>query len=162
MNQGMTPTHTRLFAMEAPLMSSSILSLSTLLPSRQPEALSSGPGSPMFEQHGPTTRIRRAPVRAFASVTFEGGPREIFGQVLNLSPGGCLLRTETTIPEGTELEMHVTIVGRGERSGADVKAIVRRATTDEGRRAYGIEFISEEREETRTLQWLYARAMSRG
>lgn len=143
-------------------MSSTHLSLRTLLPSRQPDTLSSGPGSPMFEQHGPTTRIRRTPVRAIACVTFEGGPREIFGQVLNLSPGGCLLRTETTIPEETVLEMHITIVGGGERAGADVKAVVRRVTSEEGRRAYGIEFVTEDREEARTLQWLYARATSRG
>lgn len=141
---------------------SSPLSPGTVLPSRQHNTLSSGPGSPMFEQSGPTTRIRRAPVRAFASVTFEGGPREIFGQILNVSPGGCLLRTETTIPEETVLDMHITIVGSGERTGADVKAVVRRQTTDEGRRAYGIEFVTEGREEARTLQWLYARAMSRG
>lgn len=132
------------------------------LPSRQPEALSSGPGAPMFEQAGPTTRIRRAPVRAFAAVTFEGGPREIFGQLLNLSPGGCLFRTETTIEVDTILEMDITIVGQGERATADhVRAVVRRITTDEGRRAYGIEFLSDSREETQTLQWLYARAMSR-
>lgn len=141
---------------------SSPLTPSTVLPARQHDTLSSGPGSPMFEQRGPTTRIRRAPVRAFASVTFQGGPREIFGQILNVSPGGCLLRTETTIPDDTVLDMHITIVGSGERAGADVKAVVRRQTTDEGRRAYGIEFISEDREEALTLQWLYARAMSRG
>lgn len=132
------------------------------LPARQPKALSSGPGSPMFEQAGPTTRIRRAPVRAFASVTFEGGPREIFGQLLNLSPGGCLFRTETTIEQGTTLFMDITIVGQGERATAEqVRAAVRRITTDDGRKAYGIEFLSDSREETQTLQWLYARAMSR-
>ncbi len=135
--------------------------LSTLLPQRQMEALSSGPGSPMFEQRGPTTRIRRAPVRAFASVTFEEGTREIFGQVLNLSPGGCLLRTEATIEKDATLHMDITLVGQGERCTAEVQAVVRRVTTDDGRKAYGIEFLKESKQDRQTLEWLYARAMSR-
>ena len=114
----------------------------------------------MFEQHGPTTRIRRAPVRAIASFSFEGGPREAFGQVLNLSPGGCLLRTETTIAPDTLLQMEVTLVGGSERVQASLQARVKHSTLEGGRRAYGVEFIAEEREAQHTLQRLYARAMS--
>ncbi len=120
--------------------------------------LQSGPGAVMFEP-GANARIRRAPVRAIASMTWRGGPREIFGQVLNVSPGGCLVRTETTIPEGTVLDIAVTLVGGQQRSHADVRGLVRHVTTYEGRKAYGVEFIAQDSLERETLQWLYTQAV---
>jgi hypothetical protein len=120
--------------------------------------ISSGPGAPMFEP-GPHTRIRRQPVRAFASLTWSGGPREVFGQVVNISPGGCLLKTEASVPVGTTLELSITILGSGQRSVADVRAVARHATTESGRRAFGLEFVAECSKERETLQWLYAQAV---
>ncbi len=121
-------------------------------------SIGSGPGAPMFEG-GTHTRIRRAPVRAFASMTWEGGPREVFGQVLNISTGGCLIRTESTIEEGTTIEISVTLVGGRTRVSADIQGIVRRRTEEGGRRAYGVEFVTPSRQERETAQWLYAKAM---
>jgi hypothetical protein len=124
----------------------------------QKMTLGSGPGAPMFE-HGAQTRIRRAPVRAIATVTWDGGPREVYGQVLNVSPGGCLLKTETTIEPGTRLEMSIIVISEGERAKADVEAIVRRRTEDDGRQAYGVEFIALESTDKESVQWLYSQAM---
>ena len=126
----------------------------------EPTDIGSGPGAVMFEP-GPQTRIRRAPVRAIATATWPGGPREIFGQVLNISPGGCLFKTETTIEPGTILDLSITIVGGPSRVSADVSGVVRRRTQDDGRRAYGVEFTAMSRAERETIQWLYGRAMSR-
>lgn len=122
-------------------------------------AIGSGPGAVMFEQHGQHTRIRRAPVRAIAAITWENGPREVFGQVVNISPGGCLVKTESTIAPGTVLDIAITIIGNGKRSSADVCAVVRRETEHEGRRAYGVEFVAMTRGERETIQWLYGQAM---
>ncbi|QED26476.1 PilZ domain-containing protein [Microvenator marinus] len=119
--------------------------------------LRSGPGAPIFEQSGPHTRIFRAPVRAIASVRFEN--REIYGQVLDLAPGGCLLKTESTIAEGTKIELRVTIIKHDSRSVAEVRGTVRRATESEGRRAYGVEFEAMDSSERNTLQWLYSQAL---
>lgn len=120
-------------------------------------SLRGGPGAPIFEP-GPHTRIRRNPVRAIATLTWSGGPREIFGQVVNVSPGGLLVKTESTIAEGTQVEMTITVLGRDRRLKVDVTAIVRRETVCEGRRAYGVEFLTENSADRQTLQLLYAEA----
>ena len=143
-----------------------LVSTLTLRPSSTEEAptslrIGSGPGAPMFEQSkGPHTRIRRAPVRAFASLSWEGGPREIFGQVLNISPGGCLLKTESTIAIGCEVSLSITVLGtQKERCQVDLVGVVRRRTEQDGRRAYGVEFSTPTREDRDHAQWLYAHAM---
>ena len=122
-------------------------------------SLSSGPGAIMFEP-GPQPRIRRAPVRAIATITWEGGPREVFGQVLNISPGGCLLKTETTIESGTELKLSVMLIGQGKRVSADMRGVVRRLTKEDGRRAYGVEWVAANAPEKESAQWLYGQACS--
>ncbi len=119
-------------------------------------SLSSGPGAPIF-QHGAQTRIYRAPVRAIASVRF--ADKEVFGQIVDISLGGCLLKTETTIEEGTEVEMRITILGDMRRAVAEVRGLVRRTTTTEGRKAYGVELLANDPEEKRSLEWLYAQAL---
>lgn len=118
-------------------------------------SLNSGTGAPIFEP-GPHTRIRRNPVRAIAAVTWEDGPREIFGQILNISLTGCLLRTETTIAEGTELTMKITLIGDGQSSCFDVRTTVQRETTIRDRKAYGLEFTTECTEEKQSVQALYS------
>jgi hypothetical protein len=117
------------------------------------------PGASTFEGGG-QPRIRRAPVRAIAAFTPGFGGGERFGQVLNLSPGGCLLRTETTLEPGDTLALTVTLVGARQRVKVDLRAVVRRVEAELGRRAYGVEFLSDERAERESAQWLYARAMS--
>lgn len=117
-------------------------------------SLQSGPGAPIFEP-GPNTRIRRSPVaRSIATMRWAGGPREIFGQVVNVSPGGCLVKTESTIAPDTTLEMTITILGNGEPAKFDVCGLVKRVTTADGRRAYGIEFVTNTPAERETIQWL--------
>ena len=120
-------------------------------------SFNSGPGAPIFENFGEHTRIYRAPVRAIACARFEG--KEIYGQIMDLSPGGCLFKTETSIAEGTVMELRVTIVGPDRRAVAEVRGIVRRESNDENRRAYGVEFVAENSTERRSLQWLYAQAL---
>lgn len=120
--------------------------------------ISSGPGAPMFEP-GPTTRIRRAPVRAIASVTVDGGPREIFGQVLNVSPGGCLLKTEATMETGTFVDMSITVIGDGFRARIDCKGVLRRREDSGTRKHYGVEFLAVDSQDKQSLQWLYAQAL---
>lgn len=123
-------------------------------------SIGSGPGAPMFEP-GPTTRIRRAPVRAIATVTVDGGPREIFGQVLNVSPGGCLLKTEATMETGTFVDMSITVIGDGFRARVDCKGVLRRRESAQGstRKHYGVEFLAVDSQDKQSLQWLYAQAM---
>jgi hypothetical protein len=121
-------------------------------------SMGSGPGAVMFEP-GPNTRIRRAPVRAIASVTIDGGPREIFGQVLNVSPGGCLLRTEATLETGNLVDMGITVIGDGFRACVDVKGVIRRATTGNTRPEYGVEFMTVDSSDKESLQWLYGQAL---
>ncbi|QDG49707.1 PilZ domain-containing protein [Persicimonas caeni] len=121
-------------------------------------SIASGPGAPMFEP-GPTTRIRRAPVRAIASVTVDGGPREIFGQVLNVSPGGCLLKTEATMETGTLVDMSITVIGDGFRARVDCKGVLRRREESGTRKHYGVEFLAVDSQDKQSLQWLYAQAM---
>jgi hypothetical protein len=120
-------------------------------------SLRGGPGAPIFEP-GPQTRIRRTPVRAITTLTWEGGPREIFGQVVNVSPGGCLVKTESTIAEGTRVEMTITVLGDNHRLKLDIVGEVRRQTSCDGRRAYGIEFVPATSDDRTSLQWLYAEA----
>lgn len=130
------------------------------LKSSQP-SMSSGPGAIMFEP-GPNTRIRRAPVRAIGTITWDGGPREVFAQVLNISPGGCLLKTESSIVAGTVLEMSIMLIGNGERITASVQGKVCHETTHEGRRAYGVEFVRVTAQDKENTQWLYGQAMNQG
>jgi hypothetical protein len=125
---------------------------------RQSMSIGSGPGAIMFEP-GAQTRIRRAPVRAIASVTIDGGPREIFGQVLNISPGGCLLRTEATLEVGSLVEMGITVLGGDFRANVDVEGVIRRHDTSTDRPAYGVEFLAVDATEKESLQWLYGQAM---
>lgn len=118
-------------------------------------SLRSGTGAPIFEP-GPHTRIRRNPVRAFASLTWDGGPREIFGQILNVSLTGCLLKTETTIAADTEVELTITIIGGSGHTEFDVRGKVRRTTTVRERRAYGIELLADSKHEREQIQALYS------
>lgn len=118
-------------------------------------SMPSGTGAPIFEA-GPHTRIRRNPMRAIATLSWEGGPREVFGQIRNISLTGCLLRTEATIPVDTELSLTITLLGNGDETDYDVSATVRRTTTIDGRRGYGLEFNVERREHRRSVQILYA------
>lgn len=125
----------------------------------EPTSLDSGTGAPIFEQ-GPTTRIHRKPVRAFAQLTWEDGPRRVFGRIHDVSLTGCLLKTETTIDEQTELQLSITLLGTGEDDEGDdefdVRATVKRTTTVAGRRAYGLEFCVDSRDEKRAVQALYS------
>ncbi|MBA2663486.1 MAG: PilZ domain-containing protein [Bradymonadaceae bacterium] len=120
-------------------------------------SLRSGPGAPIFEA-GPSTRIRRTPVRSIATLSWVNGPREVFGQVVNLSPGGCLIKTESTIADGTAIEMTITVLGNGRTSKIDIRGQILRQTTAEGRRAYGVEFVPENSADRESLQWLYSEA----
>ena len=114
----------------------------------------SGTGAPIFE-HGPTTRIRRNPTRAVARVSWESGPRAIFGQVVDVSMTGCLLKTESTIETGTRLQMTVTLVGDSDE--IDVDALVRRTDTVDGRQAYGLEFCADTSDQKRAAKTLYSK-----
>lgn len=127
----------------------------TISPEDSALSLRSGPGAPIFEP-GPHTRIRRNPTRAFAAMTWEGGPREVFGQVLNISLSGCLLRTESTIKPGTVVAMTITVLGAGNPAPLEVSGVVRRQTLVDGRRAYGVELLGRTKTEKETNQYLYA------
>ena len=118
-------------------------------------SLRSGTGAPIFEA-GPTTRIRRNPVRAIAVATWSGGPHKIFGQVVNISLTGCLFRTETTIEPGTELGLLVRVVGGGATEEFEVTGQVRRKTLSGGRKAYGVEFCPASPAEKQSVQGLYS------
>jgi hypothetical protein len=118
--------------------------------------VASGPGAPIFE-NGPQTRIARAPVRAIATVRFAA--KEIYGQVLDVSPGGCFLKTEATIVAGTKIDLHITLLGEERRSIADVTGYVRRVGEIDGRRAYGVEFCTSMSQEKQTTLWLYSQAL---
>lgn len=117
---------------------------------------SSGPGAPIFEP-GPQTRIFRAPVRAIGVGTCDGV--EVWGQVLDISLGGCRLKTDDPLTVGAELELRITIIGNDSRAVADVRGSVRSTSTDGGRPTYGIELVGADSEERRVLQWLYAQAL---
>lgn len=131
--------------------------LSSQTESEKPNKLSSGPGAVLFETSGPHTRIYRAPVRAIGAAKFND--KEVWGQVIDVGPGGCLFKTESTIEIGTELELRVTIIGSDHRAVAEVNGIIRRLDKVDGRPAYGVEFIAEDATDRRALQWLYAQAM---
>lgn len=118
-------------------------------------SMRSGAGAPIFEP-GPQTRIRRNPTRAIASITWSDGPRAVYGQVLDVSLTGCLVKTETTIEVGTELQFSVTLVGDGTSTNFDVRGRVCRRTRAEGRPAYGVAFITDSRHEKETVQALYS------
>lgn len=118
-------------------------------------SLRSGTGAPIFEP-GPTTRIRRNPVRAIARLTWQGGPRQAFGRLVDLSLSGCLLKTETTIEPGTTIDLSVTLLGADDNDDYELRATVRRTTTVEGRQAYGLEFQTDSSHEKRTVQALYS------
>lgn len=118
-------------------------------------SLRSGTGAPIFE-HGGVTRIRRNPVRAIAALTWDGGPREIFGQVVNVSLTGCLLKTSATIETGTELKITITIVAADTDAEYELRAVVRRNTTADGRPAYGLEFRTERPQQRRAARALYS------
>ena len=124
--------------------------------SEAPVTLGSGPGSPIF-QPGPQTRIYRAPVRAIGVGTCNGV--EAWGQVLDISLGGCLFKTDDPVEVGAEITLRITIIGHGRRAVADVRGLVRRATTEGDRPAYGIELVGADSEERRVLQWLYSQAL---
>lgn len=118
--------------------------------------LGSGPGSPIF-QPGPQTRIYRAPVRAIGVANCDG--QEIWGQVLDISLGGCLFKTDEVLEPGADLDLRITIIGPESRAVADVFGTVRRRTDDGGRTAYGIELRGRNSDERRVIQWLYSQAL---
>lgn len=118
--------------------------------------LGSGPASPLY-QFGPQTRIFRAPVTAVGAATC--GDREIWGQVLDVSLGGCLLQTNDELTIGEALDLRITIIGDGRRAIADVNGVVRRTSSTNGRAAYGIEFTPADSHARQTLQWLYTQAL---
>lgn len=120
-------------------------------------SLGSGPGAPMFEP-GPQTRIRRAPLQAIAAVTVDNGPREIFGRVLNISPGGCLLQTEATLEAGTFVDLKVTVLGQAEPMAVEVSGVIRRQVDAGARRQYGVEFLTVDASGREAVQWLWAQA----
>lgn len=119
--------------------------------------LGSGPGAPIF-QPGPQTRIYRAPVRAIAAARRADGTEE-WGQVLDISLGGCLFKADGELEIGAELELRITIISETRRAVAEVRGIVLRHTEDGGRSAYGIELFGRNSEERRVLEWLYGQAL---
>ncbi len=119
--------------------------------------LKSGHGAPTYE-HGPQTRMRRAPVRAVASLTWEEGPKRVYGGLANVSPEGCLLKTETTIEPGTEVDLEIAAVGTVPRLEVNLVGEVRHETEADGRHAYGIEFVEADEENRRALKRLYNHA----
>ena len=141
--------------MEFPAIGSLDNNKSTDVEDESKTSLRSGTGAPIFE-HGGVTRIRRNPVRAIAAFTWDGGPREIFGQVLNVSLSGCLLKTSATIDIGTELTMKITIVGADADAEYELHAVVRRTTTADGRSAYGLEFCTDRPRQREAARALYS------
>lgn len=126
-------------------------------PGRASLSLGHGPGAPMFEP-GPQTRIRRAPLQAIAAVTVDNGPREIFGRVLNISPGGCLLQTEATLEPGTFVDLKVTVLGQAEPIAVELSGVIRRQVEAGTRRQYGVEFMTVDANGREAVQWLWAQA----
>ena len=113
--------------------------------------------APIFESRGPHTRIYRAPVRAIGCLRF--GDKEIYGQVMDVSPGGCLFKTESTIAVGTPVEMRVTIIAAQSRAVAEVQGVIKRVDDVDGKPSYGVEFTAASATERQSLQWLYAKAI---
>ena len=77
----------------------------------------------------------------------------------NISPGGCLIKTESTIAPGTRIEIALTILGDGKRVQTEITGMVVRETREDARRAYGVEFVLETVGERQSAQWLYGQAM---
>lgn len=120
--------------------------------------LSHGPGAPIFDQNGPHTRIRRAPVRAIGAMKLSN--KEIYGQVIDISSGGCLFRTESTLVEGQPFSMRITILDGSRRVVAEVSGDIRRIVTPKDERPlYGCAFNSETLQERQAQKWLYAQAL---
>lgn len=120
------------------------------------DGVKSGHGAPLFEKGGPQTRIRRAPVRAIASMRWPEGPDRVFGGLENVSPTGCLLKTEASVEPGTEVELEIAAIGTDPRIEVEVEGTVRHVTDVDGRRAYGIEFDSGDNQALRRLYNLAA------
>lgn|GEM_PF-6487989 len=120
-------------------------------------SLSHGPGAPIFDQNGPHTRIRRAPVRAIGAMKLCA--KEIFGQVVDISSGGCLFRTEATLNIGDTFSLRVTILDGSRRVVAEVKGQIQRSVETQGRPLYGCSFSSETLEARQAQKWLYAQAL---
>jgi hypothetical protein len=119
-------------------------------------SLGSGPGAPIFHP-GPQTRIYRAPVRAIGVAATEHG--ETWGQVMDISLGGCLFKTDEELEVGAVFDLRITIINAERRAVADVRGLVRRKTEDGARNAYGLELIASYSEERCVLQWLYSQAL---
>ncbi len=124
---------------------------------RQRFTIGGGPGAPIFEP-GPQTRIYRAPVRAICTITCEGHD-ETWGQVMDISLGGCLLKADAEYEVGTMLDIRITIIGMDHRAIANVRGRVRRRDSEAGHSLWGIELVAETREERRVHQWLYSQAL---
>lgn len=132
------------------------------LKSETPDSVNveSGHGAPVFE-HGAQTRMRRAPIRAIASMTWQDGPDRVYGGLDNLSPDGCLVKTEATIEIGTDVEIEIAGIGTVPRLEVELTGTVRHTTEIDGRRAYGIEFAEIDEDNKETLQRLYNVAAGR-
>jgi len=105
----------------------------------------SGLLAPVYEQ-GPQTRIRREPLRGMATLSWSGGPDKVYGGIENVSPNGCLIRTEASLEDGTEVEFRIAAVGLDRDLEVEGTGVVRHETEVDGRRAYGIEFTVVEDE----------------
>lgn len=102
----------------------------------------------------------RAPARGFASLRWSDGPSRVFGGLVNVSPDGCLIKTEAPLEEGTRVDLHLDIVGGpGDPPGVDAVGVVRHRTEIEGRRAYGVEFLDIDDDRTELLA-VYRDALS--
>lgn len=110
----------------------------------------SGHGAPVYEE-GPQTRIRRVPIRAIASMTWEDGPERVYGGLENISPQGCLLKTEASIEIGTEVELEIAAIGTSPRLEVEVTGTIRHRTDVDGRQAFGVEFESGDNRELKRL-----------
>ena len=130
--------------------------LKTLESDGEPDSVrvESGHGAPIYE-HGAQTRMRRAPIRGVASMTWEEGPDRVYGGLANISPHGCLVKTEATVEVGTEVELELAAIGTVPRLEVELTGEVRHATNLDERRAYGIEFGELDDENKRKLKRLY-------
>jgi hypothetical protein len=81
----------------------------------------------------------------------ESGPAQVFGGLVDVSPDGVLVKTETTLDVGTRVKLQIDFVGaqdggseQDERDSIEAAGIVRRRTEVEDRTAYGIEFVQDD------------------
>lgn len=116
-----------------------------------------GHGAPIYE-HGQQTRMRRAPIRAIAAMTWPEGPERVYGRMENVSPDGCLVKTEATLEAGTEIDIEITVAGTDPRLEVETTGTVRHVTEFDGRKAYGIEFDEISAENRKELKRLYNQA----